>query len=177
MKLSESAGALADAAGDVLVVDRYAGEARFAADVVPVDRALGGLLTRALAEERFEARVGETSYVHAAGPLGVTRVLVVGLGPRGECTTETVRRAASAAARRARDLGARRLVMRLLGAGGSGGGRIPTRTRAQAQGEGVLLGLYSFDRYKSSKDGRAVESLTVVVPEAGDRRFPFEPLP
>jgi leucyl aminopeptidase len=40
-------------------------------------------------------------------------------------------------------------------------------TRAQALGEGALLGLYAFDRYKSGKgNGRAVETLTLVAPDA-----------
>ena len=163
MKLEASGVAPTTARGDVLVVERYAGEARLGPEAAAVDRALGGLLGRVLAEERFEGRAGETATVHADGRLGVGRVVVVGLGPRKECTTETVRRAASAAARRARDLGARHVVMTLVGA------RAPARARAQALGEGVRLGLYAFDRYKAKRpDPKVVESLTVLAPAARD---------
>ena len=129
-----------------------------------IDQALDGLLTRALAEERFEGRVGETTYLHAGGKLGAARVVVVGLGPRADCKPETVRRAAAAAVRRARDLGARTVAMPLLGT------RADARARAQALGEGVLLGLYAFDRYKARKEGeRAVEAVTVIAGEGGER--------
>ncbi|MGH7321217.1 MAG: leucyl aminopeptidase [Candidatus Rokuibacteriota bacterium] len=158
MKLVISPRPLTDVAGDVLVVERYAGESRPGPEVLRVDRALDGLLVRALAEERFEGRLGETAYVHTGGRLPAKRVLVVGMGPRVECKAEAVRRAGSAALRRARDLGARVVVTSLIG------GRLPARLRAQALGEGALLGLYTFDRYKAKKDeDRAIETLTLVV--------------
>src|SRR5947199_364119 len=106
MKLEVSGTAPTSARGDVLVVERYADEARLGPEVVRVDRALGGLVGRVLAAERFEAKVGDTTVLHADGRLGAGRVLVVGLGPRAGCTAETVRRAAAAAARRAREAGA-----------------------------------------------------------------------
>jgi leucyl aminopeptidase len=165
MQLTVKGGPLIEAAGDVVVVERFAGESRLGPDAQQVDRALGGLLGRALADERFEGRVGETTHLHADGRLGAKRVLVVGLGPRVECGAETLRRAASAALRRARDLGGRRVVMPLLGT------RLPGAARARAIGVGALLGLYAFDRYKAKKsDERAVESLTVVASGARDQR-------
>src|SRR5262249_5049378 len=133
MKLSVSAGPLTDVNGDVLVLERYLGEPRPTAEAAQVDRALDGLLARALADERFGGRLGETTHLHANGRLAVKRVVVVGLGRRAECTPETVRRAAAAALRRSRDLGAARVVTPLLGV------RAPARTRAQALGEGALL--------------------------------------
>jgi leucyl aminopeptidase len=158
MKLDVKTGALAEASADVLVVERYAGESRLPPESGRVDRALDGLLARALAEERFEGRLGETTQLHTAGRLTAKRVVVVGMGPRGEVKAETVRRAAAAALRRARDLGARTVATSLLG------GRLPARARAQALAEGGLLGLYSFDRYKAKKgEDRAVETLTVVA--------------
>lgn len=161
MKLTVGSGRLAEARADVLVVERYAGEPRWGPEATRVDRALGGWIGQALAEERFEARVGETTSLHTAGRLAARRVVVVGMGARRECTAETVRRAAAAAVRRARDLGARSVAVGLLG------GRLPVRTQAQAIGEGALLGSYVFDRYKARKDeGRAVETLALVAPDA-----------
>ena len=160
MEIVVSARPLMEAGGDVVVVERYEGEGGLAAEAQRVDRALDGLLSRALAEERFEGRIGETTHLHAAGRLAATRVLVVGMGSRAECAAETVRRAASAALRRARDLGARSVATNLLGT------RLPARVRAEALVEGALLGLYAFDRYKAPKgEERAVETLMVRVPE------------
>jgi leucyl aminopeptidase len=162
MKITVSAGRPAEAACDVLVVERYAGEPGLAPAGARVDRALDGLVGRALQEERFEGRLGETTHVHTAGRLPAKRVLVVGLGPQRDLTADTVRRASAAALRRARDLGARAVVAALSG------GRLTARARAQAVAEGALLGLYTFDRYKARKaEDRAVETLTLVV-DRGD---------
>jgi leucyl aminopeptidase len=167
VKLEVAVGPAVRAAGDALVLERYAGEPGLGAEARAVDRALGGLLAEALADQRFEGRVGETADVHTAGRLGVKRVVVVGLGAPRDCTADGVRRAAAAAARRARDLGATSLLLPALGSRAS---RLPPAARAQAAVEGVLLGLYAFDRYKARKDGeRAIAALTLLVPAARDR--------
>ncbi len=163
MKVTVSTRSLTDTGGDVLVVERYLGAPGLTAEGRRVDRALGGLLHRALDEERFESRPGDTAHLHTAGRLPAKRIVVVGMGPREETTAETIRRAASAALRRARDLGARTVVVPLIGRG------LPARVRAQALGEGARLGLYTFDRYKATRgEARAIEALTVVVPATGD---------
>jgi leucyl aminopeptidase len=78
-----------------------------------------------------------------------------------------LRRAAATGARRARDLGAASLVIPVLGARAPALGVAP---RAQATGEGVLLGLYRFDRYKEKRNGdRTVAGVTLLVPAARDR--------
>jgi leucyl aminopeptidase len=164
MKLEVQTGPPVEAGADVLVVERYAGDGRLTPEGGRIDRALEGLLSRALQEERFEGRLGETTHLHAAGRLPAKRVVVVGMGPRAEVGAETIRRAASAACRRARDLGARTVAL------GLPAGRPPARLRAQAVAEGALLGLYTFDRYKAQKaSDRALETLTVRVADARDQ--------
>jgi leucyl aminopeptidase len=167
MKLDVSTKPPVEISGDALVLECYAGADRFAPEMRRVDLALEGLLTLALRDQRFEGRAAEVADVHTGGRLPAKRVLVVGLGPRAECTAEVLRRAAATAARRARDLGAASLVIPVLGT------RAPAlgmALRAQATGEGVLLGLYRFDRYKEKRNGdRAVESVTLLVPAVRDR--------
>jgi leucyl aminopeptidase len=167
MKLDVGVAAPSTVAADTLVLPRYAGEERLGPELRRVDAALGGFLGLALRDQRFEGRAAEVADIHTGGRLAAKRVLVVGLGPRRECTAEALRRAAAAAARRARDLGAASLAIPALGAGARG---LDLAARAQATGEGVLLGLYRFDRYKEKRDGdRAVGALTLLVPSARDR--------
>jgi leucyl aminopeptidase len=167
MKLDVSAKLPVEAPGDALVLECYAGNDRFGLEMRRVDLALGGLLALALRDQRFEGRVGDLADLHTGGRLPAKRILVVGLGPRADCTADVLRRAAAAGARRARDLGATTLVVPVLGT------RAPALglgLRAQATGEGVLLGLYRFDRYKEKRNGdRAVATVTVLVPTARDR--------
>jgi leucyl aminopeptidase len=167
MKLDVSATAPITIAADTLVLERYAGEDRLGPDLRRVDAALGGFLGLALRDQRFEGRVAEVADIHTGGRLSAKRVLVAGLGPRGDCTAEVLRRAAAAASRRARDLGAANVAIAVLGAGVRG---LDLAARAQATGEGALLGLYRFDRYKEKRNGdRAVDALTLLVPSPRDR--------
>ncbi|HEX5530400.1 MAG TPA: leucyl aminopeptidase [Methylomirabilota bacterium] len=153
----------AEARTDVLVLGRHAGEGRPPAEIAAVDRALGGLLSKVSASEKFEGKPGQLSYVHTGGKIPADRVLVVGLGPRkrerGRGDAEAVRRAASAAVRRARDLGAATVAVFVPSDG------LSPRERAQAIVEGGLLGTYRFEKYLKEKNGKAVRTLTVLEPD------------
>ena len=77
MDLSLEARKPVEARADVLVLGRYAGQERPSAEVVAVDRALGGLLTKVLAAEKFEGKPGQLSYLHTGGKIPAERVLVI----------------------------------------------------------------------------------------------------
>lgn len=157
MKLSVVSRAATRADGDVLIVDLVQGE-KLAGEAAQLDRVLKGLISAALEEEKFEGKVGQTTHLHTTGRIPAKRVLVVGLGK--EVTPDAIRKAAGAAARRARDLGARVVSSILLGGEAKG---VTLPQRAQSMAEGVLLGLYQFDRYKREKNLRRIEQLRVLV--------------
>jgi leucyl aminopeptidase len=153
-----------EARADVLVLGRHADGGRLGPEIAAVDRALGGLLARVLEGEKFEGKPGQISYFHTAGKIPAERVLVVGLGPRRRTDqargdAEPVRRATSAAVRRARDLGGARIAVFMPADG------LPPRERAQAVVEGALLGTYRFDKYLKEKNGKVVRALTVLEPD------------
>jgi leucyl aminopeptidase len=153
-----------EAKADVLVLGRYAADGRPPAEFAAVDRALGGLLSKVLASEKFEGKPGQLSYVHTGGKIPAERVLVVGLGPhrrsdRTRADAEPMRRAVSAAVRRARDLGAASVAVFVPPDG------LSPRERAQAIVEGGLLGTYRFEKYLKEKNGKTVRALTVLEPD------------
>jgi leucyl aminopeptidase len=84
--------------------------------------------------------------------------MVVGLGPRKK-DAEAVRRGAATAARRARDLGAASVAI-LMPADG-----LSPKARAHASVEGAVLGTYRFDKYLKEKNGKVLESVSVVEPD------------
>ena len=112
---------------------------------------MGGLISRALAAEKFEGKSGQISYLFTNGKLPAARVMVVGLGARGRRSAEAVRHAAAAAARRARDLGAAHRGACICPRRGC-----PRASRAQATVEGALLGTYRFDKYLKEKSGKVL---------------------
>jgi leucyl aminopeptidase len=156
MKVTVTVAALASVEADALVVGLYADEPKPRDAVARLDRALQGHLTEVLAAERFQGKPGQVTYVHTGGRLPARRLIVIGLGRRADLTLETVRRAASAGLRRARELGARVVAIETLGE------RLPARHRAHAVTEGAILGAYTFDRYKREKTEKRVEELLVV---------------
>jgi len=164
MKVDVAGGPLETSKTDAIVVGVYAEEKTLRDAAARVDKALGGQLSEVLEAERFSAKPAHVTHVHTAGRIPAGRVIVVGLGKRVDLTLETVRRAASAALRRARDLGAKSVAIDVLG------GRLPARSRAHAVTEGALLGAYTFDRYKREKSEKRVEALTVVEADTPRRR-------
>jgi leucyl aminopeptidase len=110
--------------------------------------------------ELGEAKPGlkKVAVAHEDAPGGgQRRVLIAGLGKRGDLDLERARVAAAAAAARAKELGAVSLSWAAPAGEGVAGAIV----------EGTLLKLYSFDRFKSSgddDDGDGLESLEV----AGD---------
>src|SRR5258708_23072246 len=59
-----------------------------------VDKALGGLLSSVLAEEKFDAKLGSTLIVHTSGRIPAHKIIAVGMGPKGSLSLDQIRRGA-----------------------------------------------------------------------------------
>jgi len=164
MNVTVSGEPLASAAADAVVVGVYADDKKLREPAARVNTASGGALSEVLTAEKFQGKVGQVTHLHTNGRLPARRVVVVGLGKRADVTGESLRRAAAAGLRRARDLGARAVASEVLG------DRLPPRQRAQAVVEGAILGTYTFDRYKREKSDKQVESLSLAEPDGRQRR-------
>ena len=160
MKVRVLAQPLAEVKADALVVGLAAGATGLPGRLAPLDRRAGGLIKAVLEAEKFQGKAGAVTHVHTAGRAAVACVIVTGLGDDQAATPEMVRRAAAAALRRARDLGARTVAVEVLGE------RLPLRQRAHAVVEGAILGTYTFDRYKRDKTNKAVDELRLVAADA-----------
>lgn len=135
---------------DALVVNLFQGEKRPGGATGAVDRALAGLLSQLIREEKFKAELGQVLLVHTQGRIPAKRVLVVGLGKQEGFNLDAVRRAAGAAAKRAKSVETKRLATIVHGAGVGG---LKPEECAQAVVEGTLLGCYKFIKYKTDTKG------------------------
>ncbi len=109
-------------------------------------------------EAKLKGKAGESLLVPNAGveALGAASVLLVGLGAKREAGPDAVRRGIG---RVARQLVKRTSIATTLA---QAGGR-NAEEAAQAVVEGLELGAYRFDRYKSKvEDDRALETLTIL---------------
>ena len=136
-------------AADVVVVGTRPGAA-LSPEAADLDNALDGALSAHLQATGFKAKLGDAALIPTFGRLPAGNVLVVGLGQDGAAANDDVRRAAGTAARRT----GRFPTVALALAGADGG--------TQAAVEGYQLGSYTFDRYKSSAEARAVEKVLVL---------------
>ncbi len=112
-------------------------------DLQELDTAAAGAIGRARASGELSGKVHELYLTDVADAAwGTRRVLLVGAGPRGAYAADRARTVAGAAGMAARSRRARRLV---FVCGGSGG----TPSTVQAVAEGLVLGAFRDDRFKT----------------------------
>lgn len=148
MNIAVHSGQLGTIDADALVVNLFQGTTQPAGASGAIDQALNGAISRLIATGDFTGKPNQTAVLYPSPDQSVkaTRVIVVGLGKRDDFTLDKARQASAAAARRARDLGVKRLATIVHGAGT---GSVDPRRAAQALAEGATLGLYRFDELKS----------------------------
>jgi leucyl aminopeptidase len=112
--------------------------------VTAADAALGGHLRRAMVDERFRAKAGQSLSLHTQGRLGPARLLLVGVGPRATFRSSDLRPAAGRVARFANSVGAATAGIAPPDAGKTAANSSPTIV---ALAEGVRLGGYRFQKY------------------------------
>ena len=129
-----------------------------------VDRALDGAVSRLIEEGEIKGKRGEMTLIHTLGKMAPSRVLVAGLGKESKLTLDSVRSVAAECCRHLRRVGVETAATIVHGAGAGG---LETKASGQAIAEGSILGLYRFDRHKSTnEDRRDIRELTIVELDA-----------
>jgi len=163
LRIEAKKGDLAGLSADVGIVYKFTGDP---SPPGPVDRSLSQRLVEIAKEDRFEGRAGRHLMWHAspADGLRCRRYLLLGLGSKDKLTLERYRRYLGDALIECDRAGAASVALPLLPAGAE---PFPAREAAAALAEGILLGTYRFDRYRSeARAGRRY--LREVQVAAGD---------
>lgn len=166
MQFHVKQGFVQDEAADLLVVNLFEGVTEPGGATRALDQALNGLVTQVITAGDFKGKLGETQMLYSNGALAAPRVLITGLGKQTDFGVAKARKAAAAAAKKARELGAARLATVVHGAGAGG---LDVADAAAALVEGTLLGNYRYRGYKSKNEGSdngKPELAEVVVLEA-----------
>jgi leucyl aminopeptidase len=146
MQFTVAAGNAADGRGEMLVIpvfeDSLSDNKAVPSALRSADARLGGLLLASAAREGFRAKAGKSWTFHTHGKLRANQVLLLGLGARAKFDLETLRLAAGRAAKAANKARAVEIAFALP----SG---IPLEDGAKAAVEGLALGAYRFDRYRT----------------------------
>ncbi|MEA2700044.1 MAG: leucyl aminopeptidase [Myxococcales bacterium] len=142
------------------------------ANVSAADSVLAGNLRRAIVDERFRARPGQSLVIHCQGKLPAERLLLIGGGPRAGFAPADLRPAAGRASRAAASVGATRFGLLYSRGNETRHSPAPDGTalaELQALAEGALLGSYRFDKYLSGdKRSAAPPAAAVIFSRAGD---------
>ncbi|MBX5481908.1 MAG: leucyl aminopeptidase [Myxococcaceae bacterium] len=168
MKFSFVDGDPASSKADVLVLPLFESDLsekkNRSAALSAVDRALGGIVLAAAQEEGFQGKADQTFTLHTHGRIPAARLVLVGLGARAKFDPEVLRLAAGRAVKTAAKVKAKTLTFALP----------PAREMepcVKAAVEGLLLGSYKFDRYRTvgrdAKSGRnaGVQSVSFALPD------------
>ncbi|OGG03637.1 MAG: hypothetical protein A3F83_14390 [Candidatus Glassbacteria bacterium RIFCSPLOWO2_12_FULL_58_11] len=115
-----------------------------------IDRALGGIITQMSEQENFKGKAGQNLNFNTLGRIGAKRVCLLGIGERSKLSAEAYRRAGGRGADWVRKYRAAGVTVACRV---PKGGRLSVGELAGALIEGLSLGLYRFDKYKSKENG------------------------
>ena len=171
MKIGVRQGSLDQAQSDALIINLFEGVKHPGGGTGAVDSALGGAITKQIAEEDFEGKLGKCMIVKPCGDFPAKTVIVVGLGESESFGAPEIMKAAACAIRECKKLKAKKVASILHGAGIAG---LPVFDCAKATALGAILGSYEFTRWKTEnvKDDR-IQSFEIVelsqskIPEIG----------
>ena len=147
---------------DAIIVNLFEGIKRPGGATGAVDVALDGAITRLIEDGEITGKRSEMTLIHTLGKMPTPRVVVAGLGKQDGFSAEGIRQVMGEAGRFIRKPGVRRAATIAHGAGIGG---MEPATSGQAVAEGMLLGLYTFRRYKSRQEDdpqHEVEELQIV---------------
>jgi leucyl aminopeptidase len=166
MEIQTSTARAGDADVQALAIAVFKDEKVHEGFLQELDAATGGLIKSVIESEELKGKESETAYIHLGEGregLKVRRLLLVGVGEREAYGLSQVSQFAGTAARqlRARNVKTVGLVMRATEG--------KDESAASAAVEGVLMGLFEPDKYRTvEKEERTIERLVVIAQDADE---------
>jgi len=133
----------------LLVVQIFEGESELAGPAAKVDGMMGGLISDVVRRGDFKGREGQTQVLYPRqGEIAAERVLLVGLGKRDDLDPERLRKAAATSVKSAARLGVDAFAT-VIHHAERVEESLPVSAAARAVAEGMLLGSFVFDEFKT----------------------------
>ncbi|HEY9844032.1 MAG TPA: leucyl aminopeptidase [Candidatus Obscuribacterales bacterium] len=145
MEVQVVAKPLQEAETEVLVLTVFEDELKQIDYLSALDEQLGGKLSRMIESGEIQGKYREFTLLHVDG-VGARRLLIMGLGKRKDFSLDRIRSIAANSARYARRINVREMAIHDFSHVA-----VPPGDCAEALVEGVILGMYRFDKYKSKK--------------------------
>jgi len=152
-----------EVAADALIVNLFENEKPGEGLLGEVDRATGGVISRAVDLGEIKGKLHETALLIPSAGLAAPRLLVVGAGAEKDFSTDRARTVAGAAVRALRKRGVKRAALYLRGG-------LDAAAQAEAAAEGLVLATWEPGQYKTGKqkeeESQEVGEVSLVEPEA-----------
>ncbi|MBF0493211.1 MAG: leucyl aminopeptidase [Deltaproteobacteria bacterium] len=149
MQLSLTAEKIEKANVDLVILPLFEGKIEKGNSAAFVDSILAGLLSDTLKKEEFKGKPGDIKTLHTHYKIKAPYVLVLGLGEIKKFNQETLRKACGKAVATAVSLKSKKILFPIAECVQE---LLPLGEVVQAASEGLLLGSYRFDEYKSKKE-------------------------
>ena len=159
MRINTVDGNIAERDDPAIVVNLFEGVTRPAGATGAVDDALDGAITDLIEQGDITGERGDNVLIYSLGKLNSTRIVVAGLGKREDFDLNAAREVHAGVARFLRSRGVQNYATILHGAGVGG---LETDEAAQVAAEGLTLGLYAFDKYKSDSGSKSIKAVNIV---------------
>ncbi len=158
MKVDYVQGKARGEKADLLVVPVLQEKKGIVGQILELDEALKGLLSRRAATEEFSGKKDSVLAADTTSSFGSPRVMLYGLGKPEQFTTEVFRRAVGKAINHAETARAARVSVILPEST-----PIPLAALVRAGAEGALLGSYRFLKYKSENNRTEIKAVNLVA--------------
>ena len=152
-------GNIAEREDAAIVVNLFQGVSQPGGATGAVDSALGGAVTDLISDGDITGKRGESTLIYSLGRLTAKRVVVAGLGKSSDFTADVARDVHADVARLLASKGVESYSTILHGAGIGG---LDVGESAQVAAEGIALGLYSFEKYKSDPKDSSIGTVNVI---------------
>lgn len=161
IEISIVKGLLEETPANVLVLNLFEGVKIPAGATGAIDIALEGLISKFVIEkEGFDGKFGSMYVLPTYGKIAADKVLLVGLGKNKEFNLNRLRELSEKVIKKCLKMNNAKKVISVLHGAGIGG--FDPEQSARMIAEGVLIGGYSFDKYKSEKRQKKVEDFVIV---------------
>lgn len=135
-----------------------------------LDKAVDGLISGLIKRGEFKGKADEMLFLVSPTGLKAKRILLLGLGEKEKFTIDKLRQAFAKAGQEMRNKGIKNFAMNIPSLTplpqGEGAKRV-----GRAIAEGLLLGLYQFNEYKTEKkNNKKVDEAVIVLDKKADER-------
>jgi len=164
MEIKATSGKLENLRTKAVVSFMFKEDKKFNEDIMTLDKLLNGGISLLKKEQKFIGDEGKFLVVPTFRKLKSEYVIIIGLGNRRRANLDTIRRAGAYIVRKAKGLKIDKLAIDIKNLDGI---KEKEYELAQALTEGIILGDYRFDKYKTKKDEFKIKEVDIRV----SRRF------